>query len=125
MARVPVSQVGFALPLYDIFRNLQADASVDGSSALRMFGIVVERYDFVAEKSSRTRTGVRDSGLFLRHFQFEVIAKELSQLLLDLFGFASWSRESKEEVVGVTHVLKASVIRVGGVRGRHLLGDGE
>jgi hypothetical protein len=63
---------------------------------------------------------VRDQGFLFGEFQFEVISQKVSDLSLDLFGFASWSDESQEEVVSVSDISQSSEVGIIQELGRQL-----
>jgi hypothetical protein len=57
--------------------------------------------DVVAEESRGAGAGVGDQRLVLVQLQLEVVAQELGEALLDLFGFGLGSGEPEQVVVGL------------------------
>jgi hypothetical protein len=57
--------------------------------------------DLVAEEGRCLGAGMRDQGLVLVEFQFEVVTQELGQALLDLPGFGLGPGEPEKVIVGL------------------------
>jgi hypothetical protein len=95
-----VLEVGGALGLDHRPWNAQPDAAVD----FRAVPGVLDG-DFIAEEFRRLGAGVRDQRLLLGEFQFEVVAQELGEAFLDLFGFGLRPGEPEEVVVGLCRAI--------------------
>ena len=68
--------------------------------------------DLVAEELRRAGTRVRDQGLGLRQFQFEVVTQELGEALFDLLGFGLGSDEPQQVIVSVSDISQPPVSRI-------------
>src|SRR5215831_94160 len=84
-------------------------------AVLRPFAIFLSDRDFVAEKSCRAASRMRDERLFLREFELEFCVQERSELLFDLFGFCFRSGKTEHEIIGVPTISEPSVVWVLGV----------
>jgi hypothetical protein len=103
--RFLAAEVAGTFRLHNGLRHFQPDPAVDAAvTASIELVVVVEAYDFVAEKTRGVCPRVGDQGFGLREFQFEMIAQEFFDGTFDLFGFASWAAETEQPIVGIADV---------------------
>jgi hypothetical protein len=87
--------------LEDIAWNFQANDPVDAPlPTMIVFPIVVEHHNLVAEEPRRFCASMGDQSLRLGQFQSQGIAEEISNPILDVFGFVSWPAETEQKVSG-------------------------
>ena len=91
-----VRAVGGALGRDHRQRDAQPDHAVDGGPVAAVLD-----GDLVAEEGRCLGAGMRDQGLVLVEFQFEVVTQELGQALLDLPGFGLGPGEPEKVIVGL------------------------
>jgi hypothetical protein len=87
------------------WRNPQFDAAMADA-------MVVAYQDLVAEEPGFFGPAVGDQGFLGREFQFEMIAQERSQSVLDLFGFPFGPVEAEREVIRIADISQSSVVRI-------------
>ncbi|MGH8055984.1 MAG: hypothetical protein ACREOH_01920 [Candidatus Entotheonellia bacterium] len=83
--------------------------------------VVLQHHAVVAENPRGWGARVRDPRLGGGEFQREVIAQELSERVLDRFGFVSWPAESDQPISRIAPVSAPSIARLLGVKRRQRL----
>src|SRR4051794_6166373 len=79
----------------------------DSCRAVRAYGVPEEGYSFI-------RFG--DRALFVRDFEAQTFLQEGSNLFHDIPGFLLWPDYADEEVVGISDVPQAAVVRIALIR---------
>ncbi len=108
--------------LNDIRWHEEADTAIRTAAFFCVLGVAVLALDMVVEETSRFRTRMGDKRFLLGQFEFECVAQELPQLLLNFLRFLSRASEPKEGIIRITHIAKSPiglVIRV--KRGKFLV----
>src|SRR5258708_417236 len=89
---------------HDIGWNPQTDSSIGTSTLLCVFTVVLLVLDFIAEEAGRLGASLSNQRLLFRQFQFELLAEELSEFLLDFFCFLSRTCEAEQGIIGIANI---------------------
>src|SRR5260370_27519655 len=86
-----------------------------------MFVIALLDYNFIAEEACCLCARMRDQRFLLGKFKLELFAQKFPQKVLNLLCFFFGSSEAKERIIGISHIIKPSIVRVVGVHRGQLL----
>ena len=98
-----------AFPFHDICWHEESDSSIGSTSLLRLLGVTVLVHDVIIEETCRFCTRMSNQRLFLRHFQFEGLVQEMSQLLFNFLRFRSRTSKAKKRIIRISNIVESSI----------------